>query len=63
MEMRAEHVAGLIIAGACLLISAWLFSHAMHGLSYAVAGVIGVFVTLMGLTALRIVTGDLRRGQ
>ena len=61
--MRTEHVAGLIVAVVCLLISAWLFSHAMHGLSFAVAGVIGVFVSLMGLTALRIVTEDLRRGQ
>jgi len=56
-----EHVAALIVAGICLVVSALLLSYAMHEFWHAVAGVAGVFFCLMGWTAVRMVTGDLSR--
>ena len=53
----------VLIAAVCLVVSARLFGYAMHGLPFAVAGVAGAFVSLMGLAALRAITDDSRRGQ
>jgi hypothetical protein len=59
-RLGVEHVAAMIVAGVCLIVGSLLLGYALHAWQHAVAGVGAAFFLLMGWTALRVVTTDLR---